>query len=83
MYETRVLVPVRKAGLEKLTTDENMCKTYAPMIAKEIRDVYTGQNFHVSIANFEKVDVNLSKQRKIGAVANAAEEIVWTNDKCN
>lgn len=51
------------------------------MTAKGIIDVYTGQAFYITIANFAMADVHLPKHQKVGEVADTCKEIVYTTDE--
>lgn len=69
--ETTVLVSIQVAGLIEVIPHLNLARNHACMTATGIIDISPGRSFYITFANFGMTDVYLSKQQKVGEVANA------------
>lgn len=81
MCQTSVLVPTRVAALIKIITHNSVAQNDAPMPKKRTMDVYPGRPCNITIANFGRICVKVSKHSKAVKVARRTIEIVYIKDE--
>lgn len=81
MSETSVLVSTLAACLIEVAFHEKVAKNNASMTGNAIIDCYRGFTPFLTISKFDKVEVNLPKHQKVGAVLNALQKIVHNKEE--
>lgn len=51
------------------------------MLANEIKEVLEGRPFYITVTNFDKADIHLSKHYTLGEFADAPAEIIHIKDE--
>lgn len=68
-------------GLVAVVFHVNVPRVRAFLTLKDLVDVYTGRDFHITIADFGETDVHLPKHEKVGEVADVSVEVDHVNDE--
>lgn len=81
LCETPVLISTQVAGVREAIPQENVNKNHACMTAKGFMDINPGRLFNITIATFDKIDVNLHKEQKVGKLTSPSQKIVHIKEE--